>query len=76
MMKMAMWKCYKDGIFNETGIPRLTVHDELDFSDPGGKSAAFREMKHILENAMPLRIPIKADCDVGPDWGHVEELKE
>lgn len=76
MMKMAMWKCYKDGIFNETGIPRLTVHDELDFSDPGGKAAAFREMKHILENAMPLRIPIKADCDVGPDWGHVEELKE
>lgn len=76
MMKMAMWKCYKDGIFDETGIPRLTVHDELDFSDPGGKSAAFREMKDILENAMPLRIPIKADCDVGPDWGHVEELKE
>jgi len=76
MMKMAMWRCYKDGIFNETGIPRLTVHDELDFSDPGGKDAAFREMKHILENAMPLRIPIKADCDIGPDWGHVEELKE
>ena len=76
MMKMAMWRCYKDGVFAETGIPRLTVHDELDFSDPGGKDAAFREMKHILETAMPLRIPIKADCDVGPDWGHVEELKE
>lgn len=76
MMKMAMWRCYKDGVFNETGIPRLTVHDELDFSDPGGKDAAFREMKHILENAMPLRIPIKADCDIGPDWGHVEEQKE
>lgn len=76
MMKMAMWRCYKDGVFAETGIPRLTVHDELDFSDPGGKDAAFREMRNILENAMPLRIPIKADCDVGPDWGHVEELKE
>lgn len=76
MMKMAMWRCYKDGVFAETGIPRLTVHDELDFSDPGGKDAAFREMRNILENAMPLRIPIKADCDIGPDWGHVEELKE
>lgn len=76
MMKMAMWRCYKDGVFAETGIPRLTVHDELDFSDPGGKDAAFREMRNILENAMPLRIPIKANCDIGPDWGHVEELKE
>lgn len=76
MMKMAMWRCYKDGVFAETGIPRLTVHDELDFSDPGGRDAAFREMRNILENAMPLRIPIKADCDIGPDWGHVEELKE
>lgn len=76
MMKMAMWRCYKDGVFAETGIPRLTVHDELDFSDPGGKDAAFREMRNILENAMPLRIPIKADCDIGPDWGHVEELRE
>lgn len=76
MMKKAMWLCYKDGIFGETGIPRLTVHDELDFSDPGGKDAAFREMKNVLEQAMPLRIPIRADCDVGADWGHVSELLE
>lgn len=76
LMKRAMWQCWKDGIFAETGIPRLTVHDELDFSDPGGKDAAFREMRRVLETAIPLRIPVKADCDIGPDWGHVEELKE
>ena len=61
---------------DETGIPRLTVHDELDFSDPGGKDGAFREMKHIMETALPLRIPVRADGDIGPDWGHVEPIKE
>ena len=36
LMKMAMLRCYEDGIFDYIGVPRLTVHDELDFSDPGG----------------------------------------
>lgn len=76
LMKKAMLKCYQDGVFAETGIPRLTVHDELDFSDPGGKDAAFREMKHIMETALPIRIPVRADGDIGPDWGHVEAIKD
>lgn len=76
LMKVAMLRCYQDGVFDETGIPRLTVHDELDFSDPGGKDEAFREMKHIMETAIPLRIPVRADGDIGPDWGHVEPIKE
>jgi len=76
LMKKAMWRCWKDGVFDATGTPRLTVHDELDFSDPGGRDDAFREMKYILETAIPLRIPVKADCDIGLDWGHVEELKD
>jgi DNA polymerase I-like protein with 3'-5' exonuclease and polymerase domains len=74
LMKKAMLLCWESGVFDETGIPRLTVHDELDFSDPGGKDEAFLEMKHIMETAIPLRIPVRADCDIGPDWGHVKEL--
>lgn len=76
LMKKAMLKCYLDGVFDETGIPRLTIHDELDFSDPGGKDAAFREMKHIMETALPISIPVRADGDIGPDWGHVEAIKD
>lgn len=76
LMKKAMWQCWKDGVFDATGTPRLTVHDELDFSDPGGKKEAFREMQHIMESAIKLRIPVKADCDVGADWGHVDSLDE
>jgi DNA polymerase I-like protein with 3'-5' exonuclease and polymerase domains len=69
LMKKAMHQCWIDGIFNETGVPRLTVHDELDFSDPGGKDAAFLEMKRIMETAIPLSIPVRADMDIGADWG-------
>lgn len=72
MMKLAMLRCWEDGVFDRTGVPRLTVHDELDFSNPGGADEAFAEMKHILENVMPLRVPILADHESGPDWGHVE----
>lgn len=74
LMKMAMLKCYEDGVFDITGIPRLTVHDELDFSDPGGKSEAFNEMQHIMETAIQFNVPVKADGEIGPDWGHVKDL--
>lgn len=73
LMKMAMWKCWKDGIFAATGVPRLTVHDENDFSDPGGNEEAFGEMKRVMETALPLRIPVRADCDIGPSWGVLEK---
>lgn len=76
LLKKAMWQCQRDGIFAATGVPRLAVHDELDFSDPGGRDEAFREMKRVMESAIPLRIPVRADCDAGPDWGHVSELIE
>jgi len=75
-MKKAMVDCYEQGVFAETGIPRLTVHDELDFSDPGGKSEAFKEMKRIMETTITLRIPVVADGEIGPDWGNVRDLEE
>lgn len=75
LMKVAMLRCHRDGVFKATGVPRLTVHDELDFSDPGGREEAFKEMRHILETALTLRVPVKADCAMGPDWGHVVDVE-
>ena len=74
LMKVAMLQCWDDGIFDVTGVPRLTVHDELDFSDPGGKAVndAFTEMLHVMETCMKLKVPIKADFEIGPNWGHVK----
>lgn len=71
IIKVAMLKCWKDGVFDVTGVPRLTVHDELDFSDTGepGTEEAFTYMKHIMETALPLRVPVQVTPSVGPNWG-------
>jgi DNA polymerase-1 len=74
LCKMGMYQCWKDGLFDAVGVPRLQVHDELDFSDPGGKDEVFREIQHIMENAIKLSIPVIAECEVGPDWGTLDAL--
>lgn len=74
LMKRAMLLCWEQGVFDDIGVPKLTVHDELDFSDPGGKDEGFREMQHIMETAIPLRIPVIAEGDFGPNWGNLEPL--
>jgi DNA polymerase-1 len=78
IIKKAMVRCWKDGIFDVTGVPRLTVHDELDFIDQGGRGEAFREMHHILETCVPgLRVPIVCDLEISPhNWGAVQGLDE
>lgn len=74
LMKKAMLICWEDGVFDVTGVPRLTVHDELDFSDPGGKDEAFKEMKRIMESAIELKVPVIADYEAGSNWGNVKEI--
>lgn len=76
LMKLAMLKCYEDGIFDATGVPRLTVHDELDFSDEGGCKDGFKEMCRVMETALPLKIPVKADGEIGPNWGDVHSITD
>lgn len=72
--KVFLAKCYYGGIFKETGVPRNIVHDEANFSDPGNRDEAFREMRHIMETAIPLRVPVVAVGESGPNWGEGEEL--
>lgn len=74
-MKSAMLKAYKDGIFDVTGVPRLTVHDELDFSIPNPNVEAARELKRIMQNVIPLRVPVVAELDIGQNWGDVKDLE-
>lgn len=58
----------------EDCILHLTVHDELDFSmTPGEVGDRYRrQIKQAMED-VELRVPVLADCEVGPDWGHVDE---
>lgn len=71
-MKMAMLLCYEQGLFREVGPPRLTVHDELVFSDPGGYNDTFDEIERVMTSALDLRIPLIVDAEIGPDWGHAK----
>lgn len=76
LMKKAMVDCYDDGLFNDL-MPSLTVHDELDWSDPCEQWSddQFREIRHVMETAIPgISVPILVACDRGPDWGSAEEV--
>ncbi|MBL4904264.1 MAG: hypothetical protein JKY62_16700 [Desulfocapsa sp.] len=75
-MKVALHKCYKDGIYDDIGVPRLIIHDESNHSDRGGCSEGFREMQYIFETAIPLKVPVKFGLDYGKDWGHAIECKD
>lgn len=68
-IKQAMVLCWESGVWDVTGVPVLTVHDELDFSDAGGNEDAWAYVKHTLEHAIPFRIPVIADLEMGPNWG-------
>lgn len=76
LMKKAMVLAYEAGVFDATGMPSLTVHDELDFDDPDTPESrdGFRELHWYMENAAKLKIPVKVDLEIGPNWGQVVEV--
>lgn len=72
MIKQAMVLLDESGVFDYTGVPKLTVHDELDWSridDSPGQVEAYRYIRHVMETAIPLRVPVRADPDIGANWG-------
>lgn len=71
VMKKALVDAYEAGLFADDacGTPMLTVHDELDFEDEGDPdSPAWAELKRIMETCLPLKIPVRVDMGVGPNW--------
>jgi len=76
IMKKAMVDIYHSGVLDIVGPPHLTVHDELGFSDEQTKESeeAFSEIKHIMETCVKLKVPLIAECEVGPNWGELKTL--
>lgn len=76
MIKKAMRDAHNDGIFDVVGVPLVTVHDELDHSDSGSKehAEAFNELQRIMETCIPLKVPVIADAEIGPNWGDLHEI--
>lgn len=75
IMKSGMRDCLRSGVFDYTGVPRLTVHDELDFSvrdDTPQTREAFKFIQHTMQSAIKLRVPVKVDVSTGPNWGDAD----
>ena len=62
--KKAMIDIFKEGI-----TPLIQVHDELDISVYSENQK--KKIIEIMENTIPLRVPSKIDCEMGPSWGEV-----
>jgi DNA polymerase I-like protein with 3'-5' exonuclease and polymerase domains len=75
LMKEGMRQCLNAGVFDYTGVPRLTVHDELDFSrrDNSPKmTEAFAFIKRTMQGSIKLRVPVNVDESTGPSWGKAD----
>lgn len=75
IMKSAMRACWNSGVYNVTGVPSITVHDELDHSvidDSPCMREAYDFIKHTMENTINIRVPIFADESNGPSWGKAD----
>lgn len=72
IMKTGMLNLWNSGVFDFIGVPRVTVHDELGFSqhDESPETIeAFRYVQHMQENAIQLRVPVKVDAHTALNWG-------
>jgi len=53
----------------------LQIHDELVFEIPTGSSAAFVPLlRSEMESAFDLRVPLKVDIAIGPNWLDLEDI--
>ncbi len=53
---------WKSGVLRDIGCPRLTVHDELDWSQQNGTKRtreAFNYVQHAMEQVIRLRMPVR-----------------
>lgn len=75
IIKTAMRDLDRSGVFDDVGVPRLTVHDELDWSVENNSpetQEAFKYIGHMMENAVKMRIPINCEFGKGNNWGEAD----
>ena len=73
ILKYALLEAYHSGVFDILKM-HLTVHDENVVSVPYNKAGAEAngELKHIMDMSFhsKLKVPMKAACELGPNWGY------
>lgn len=78
-MKAAMVHCYefikKKNLMNKI-IPVLTIHDELCYSVDPSAIKYVRDIRHLMENAIPVDVPFICEPEAGPNWAYTEAMTE
>lgn len=76
LLKKGMLDAFKTGLFasGRLGFPHVTVHDELDFSYNPEQKEDFYLLKQTIEQAIPLKVPVIMDVEIGTNWGNVKEV--
>ena len=69
VFKAGLAKCRESGVFDVL-TPHLLVHDEIDVSVPEGAIGrdAVEEMVRCMETAVPVKLPLRVDYNIGGDW--------
>lgn len=71
LLKVAFHRCYKEGVFDVIGYPKLTVHDAVGHSvidNSTQQNEAHAYFHWVMENALPLRVPVVFEMGRGPNW--------
>lgn len=82
IIKAGLLDCWNSGVFHEVGVPRVTVHDENDWSVRDNSQRTregFDFIRHTMVNCLKsrvnFRVPLKVDEEAGDDWGSVKKVK-
>lgn len=67
-IKKAMVDIWESGLCQVLGSPGITVHDEIDWSMPAGSEREQVEVRRLMQDAVPLRVPVITDYGVGSNW--------
>lgn len=73
VIKKAIVDAESKGLFDEL-LLHLTVHDELDVSEPNTKAGkeATEELKITMENAVKFDVPVLVECHKGKNWAEAD----
>lgn len=77
LMKLAMVESYDKGLYDVLDL-HLTVHDELDVSIPPTieGAEAILDLRNTMEECIKLKVPVKAEMEIGDSWGSIVELED
>ena len=73
MLKLAMLHVRKQLEGTETRM-LLNVHDELVFELKDGENGIVEPIRHLMEDALPLKVPVEVDAKIGGNWNEMSPI--